>query len=175
MFIHLAILKDKIHTGKQVAKLALEDWQSKFKTALELTDEIRPLYDQLCIIKEQIRNYVTHGAFGKQGEAFYFHSSIGAIPVFIPKQKEKFQFSFVQNSAFEDDQAISIIETFISILWSGSRKPAYLYIQESHLPTILTLAKDGTYKDAMTCFKKMIALVDQLCDQFDNAANMDWF
>lgn len=175
VFIHLAILKDKIYTGKQVVNLALQDWRSKFKTALEITDEIKPLYDQLCLIKEQIRNYVTHGAFGKQGEAFHFHSSIGAVPVFIPKKKEKAQFSFVQNSELEDDQAIAIIETFISKLWSDSRKPAYLYIQASTLPTILTLAKDGTYKDAMTCNKKMDTLIQRLCDQFDNAANMDWF
>lgn len=175
MFIHLAILTGKIDTGQQVAQLALDDWQSKFKIAIELTDGIRPLYDKLCVIKEQIRNYITHGAFGKRGEAFHFHSTIGAVPVFMPKQKEKFQFSFVQNSEYQDDQAISIIENFISKLWTGSREPAYLYIQESKLPTILSLAKSGMYIEAMETLEKMDALVQQLCDQFDNAANMDWW
>jgi hypothetical protein len=158
IFIHLAILKGKIYTGKQVEKLSLAGWQTKFKTALKLTDEIRPLYDCLCLIKEHIRNYVTHGAFGKRGEACYFHSPIGAIPVFISNKNKKFRFSFVQTAEFEDAQAIFVIENFISILWSGSRKSAYLYIQKSTLPTILTLARDGTYKNAMACPKKMEAL-----------------
>ncbi|CZH24606.1 hypothetical protein SDA22_11580 [Legionella pneumophila serogroup 1] len=174
VFIHLAILKGKITTGNQVAKLALDDWQSKFKLAIDITDGMRPLYDHLCIIKEQIRNYITHGAFGKKGEAFHFHSPIGAIPVFIPKQKEEFQFSFIQKAEIQDDEAIAIIEKFITELWSGSRKPAHLYIQESYLPSILSLANDGTYVKAMKTPEKMENLIDRLCYEFDNASNMDW-
>ena len=100
---------------------------------------------------------------------------IGALPVFMPKQKEKFQFSFVQNADFQDDQAISIIKRFISKLWSGSREPAHLYIQESRLPTILSLVKDGTYSEAMINRDKMNDLVELLSYKFDNAGNMDWF
>ncbi len=175
IFIHLAIFKENLYLGKQVAKLALADWQSKFKAALDITNELKPLYDQLCLIKEQIRNYISHGAFGKQGEAFKFHSTIGAVPVFLPKQKEKFQFSFVQNSEFRDDQAIAIIESFISKLWAGSRETAGMYIQESRLPIILSLVKDGTYTEAMETLEKMDFLIQRLSEACDNASNMDWF
>jgi hypothetical protein len=75
IFIHLAILNGRLTSGEQVAALAKADWQHKFKQALDLNEkETKVLFDDLIIIKNQLRNFIAHGAFGKNGEAFHFHS-----------------------------------------------------------------------------------------------------
>ena len=61
---------------------------SKFKACLDIHDHsIKVHYDRLVEIKRQIRNYMAHGAFGKNGEAFQFHSGAGAVPLLLPHQK----------------------------------------------------------------------------------------
>lgn len=116
----------------------------------------------------------SHGAFGKAGEALRFHSSAGAVPVVFDYTLAKQTFSLSSALAFDDAEAISAIERFIAILWSGQRSPAKLYIQESGLPLILPMAADGAYKKAMASIEGMNTFVEHLSAQFDNAANMDW-
>jgi hypothetical protein len=67
-----------------------------------------------------------------------------------------------------------VIDQFIAHLWSGKREPARIYIQESGLPLLLTMASDGTYLSAMRSTDEMEEFVDGLSRQFDDAANMDW-
>src|SRR5262249_47435214 len=82
IFIHLALLQGVICTGKEVAELAKAEWSSKFKCALNIDDKItKSHFDKLVVIRRQLRNFVAHGAFGKEGEAFNFHSKAGAVPV----------------------------------------------------------------------------------------------
>lgn len=88
VFIHAAILKGNLITGEDVANLADNEWASKFKACLDIHDNsIKPHYDRLVEIKRQIRNYMAHGAFGKNGEAFQIHSGAGAVPLLMPHQK----------------------------------------------------------------------------------------
>jgi hypothetical protein len=69
--------------------LAIGDWKDKFKAAIDLRDQTaKGHYDTLLEIRRQIRNFVAHGAFGKDGQAFDFHSSAGAVPVRLPHQKD---------------------------------------------------------------------------------------
>ena len=42
------------------------------------------------------------------------------------------------------------------------------------LPTILTMANDGSYSRAMVSMEDMESFVEHLNYQFDQAANMDW-
>src|SRR5690554_1601832 len=173
VFIHLAILQSKIKSGDSVAILAKSDWNSKFKAALNLTDsETKEHYDRLLDIRTQIRNFMTHGAFGKKGEAFQFHSGAGSVPVLLT-ESQKNRYSLNGKSAFDEQSAIAAIEQFIGFLWSDSRLPAQHYILSS-LPSILTLAEDGTYTKCMESEDKMKALVERLTYEFDNAGNMDW-
>ena len=82
MLIHIAILQGKLKTGEGVADLAAAQWSEKVKTAIGLADaKVKWLFDELLTIRRQIRNYMARSAFGKQGEAFQFHSSAGAVPV----------------------------------------------------------------------------------------------
>lgn len=175
VFIHIAILSGKVVSGMSVADLAEADWQSKFKHAIDVNEQgIKPLYDNLILIRQQLRNCMAHGAFGKQGAAFSFHSGAGVAPVLLPHKRGKSRFALSGDLGFDENAAIGVIREFIALLWSGSREPAKLYIQESGLPLILPLASDGTYYRAMRSASDMEELVERLNHQFDQAANMDW-
>jgi hypothetical protein len=76
--------------------------------------------------------------------------------------------------ASDDKEALATIKNFIVYLWSGQRKPASIYIQESDLPLIHPMASDGTYAAAMTTIDDKKVFVDRLMKEADAAANMDW-
>ncbi len=174
IFIHAAILKGKITTGEDVADLADNEWAEKFKAALDTTNpEIRKYYDQLVVIKRQIRNFVAHGAFGKNGEAFQIHSGAGAVPLLMPHQKGNGRFAFKSDLDFDESDAMKVIDGFISLYWLSDKYPEVAYIK-SDLPSILPMAKDGTYKSAMNSFETMSEFVNHLSRLHDNAGNMDW-
>jgi hypothetical protein len=175
IFIHLAILQGQITTGIEVADMAEAEWQVKFKQALDIKDtKTKTFFDQLLLIRRQLRNYMAHGAFGKNGAAFHFHSGAGAVPVLLPHQAGKNRFTITGDLDFDEAAAIGIIESFIEHLWSGHREPARLYIQESGLPIILTMARTGAYKQAMASVEDMTNFIEHLSWESDRAANMDW-
>lgn len=157
-----------------MADLADNEWTNKFKAAIDINEkESKEFYDQLVVVKRQLRNYMAHGAFGKNGEAFSFHSGAGAVPLLLPHQKGISRFSFYGDLGFNEEEVIALIERFISFFWAEEREPAKLYI-ESDLPLILTMAKDGSYASAMRSTDEMEHLVEHLSWEFDRAANMDW-
>jgi hypothetical protein len=175
IFIHLAILQGRITTGEEVAKLADSEWKEKFKSALDIADGVAKKHlDTLVTIKRQLRNFMAHGAFGKEGQAFSFHSNAGAVPVALEYRTTKSQFSLTPELGFDDEEALATIEKFIVYLWSGPREPARIYIQESDLPLILPMASNGTYGAAMATVDDMNAFVERLMKEADAAANMDW-
>lgn len=172
-FIHLAILQGRLRSGKDVADMAAADWKTKFKAALDVNDnETHRHYERLLGLRTQIRNFMAHGAFGKQGEAFSFHSDAGAVPVLLTRRL-RHRYSFTGRLAFDESTALTDIEEFIAHLWSGSRAPAQYYLG-SDLPSILTYVVDGTYAHAMRSNEEMREFVDHLTEQFDRAGDMDW-
>ncbi len=172
-FIHLAILQGQLQSGDDVASLAEADWKAKFKAALDISDsETKKHYDNLLDLRAQLRNFMAHGAFGKRGEAFRFHSGAGAVPLLLTGS-QKHRYSLTGKAAFDERWAITAIEQFIDHLWSGSRLPARHFVFSS-LPSILTLVSDGTYARCMQSEDDMKEFVEHLAHQFDNAANMDW-
>jgi hypothetical protein len=175
VFIHIAILTGKAKTGSDVAKLAVSSWYKKFSCALDVgNDHTKELCEKLSAIKEQLRNFMAHGAFGKRGEAFHFHSGAGAVPVLLTEERGSYGVTIEGGIAFDESNALKVIEEFIAHLWSGQREPARIYIQESGLPLLLTMASDGTYLSAMRSTDEMEEFVRGLSRQFDDAANMDW-
>lgn len=175
VFIHIAILSGNITTGSEVATLAESGWDAKFKSALDVQEpKTKAFFDKLISIRRQLRNFAAHGSFGKEGEAFSFHSGAGAVPVRLAHQTGHPRFSLSGERAFSEAEAIETIERFIAHLWSGPREPAFLYIQKSGLPIILTDAADGTYRSAMQSVEDMQAFLEVLVYKFDQAANMDW-
>ncbi|MET4798051.1 hypothetical protein [Bradyrhizobium sp. LB11.1] len=175
VFIHIAALRGNVASGEKVARLAKEDWSQKFKSALDLSDpESKRLYDQLIELRQALRNFVAHGAFGRNGEAFEFHSRAGAVPLMLPHRSSKRRVKMSERLVFDDVAALKTIEEFITHLWSGPRAPAKLYIQESQLPVMLPHVSDGVYESAMRSIEDMAALTNRLGSEFDRAANMDW-
>jgi hypothetical protein len=176
VLIHVGILLGNVKTGEDVARLADGEWSEKVKAAIDLSadTEAKTLYEDLLEIRRQIRNFMAHGAFGKQGEAFQFHSAAGAVPVNLSDSKSRSKYSIFSVPSFDEHNAMELIEKFIVKLWEGDRGPAKLYLEEASLPVILTYASDGTYAAAMSSQDDMENFVECLTHQLDNAANMDW-
>jgi hypothetical protein len=175
IFIHLAILQSRVTTGAEVTKLVGTEWHEKFKCALDVGDPVtKRHFDELLTIRRQLRNFVAHGAFGKEGEAFHFHSRAGAVPVAFDRRLSKPHLSLTPELGFDDTEALAAIGRFVDHLWSGARAPAKIYIQDHGLPLILTMASDGRYGVAMASTDNMNSFVDDLTAQIDNSANMDW-
>jgi hypothetical protein len=176
VFIHLAILQGKCITGDDIARLAADaNWDAKFKVALDINEpDTKHYYDELTVIRRQLRNFVAHGSFGKQGEAFSFHSGTGEVPVTLPHLKDGASFRLAVGIEFVDHDAITLIHDFIGHLWSGPRRPARIYLQHEDLPLILTMAQSGEYARAMASEEEMAELVDHLSRERDRHANMDF-
>lgn len=170
----IPILFGSVQTGDEVAALANAEWEQKFKASLDITDKTtKQFYDELALIRRQLRNVVAHGAFGKQGEAMQFHSAAGAVPMLLP-HKHKGTFKFGKGIDFVDHQAIERLAAFVTHLWSGTRAPAFVYIQKWELPLILTFAQNGDYQKAMSSVADMEAFASHLGAVMDNYANMDF-
>lgn len=175
IFIHVALMTGRKSTATEVTEMAEADWSVKFQSALDLTDsDAKTNYDRLVSLRKELRNYVAHGAFGKQGEAFYFHSGAGAVPVLLPHKVGSRKFKLAHGLSFDASAAFVAMEDFIAYLWSGVRAPAEQYIQQSELPLILTCVHDGTYSRAMNSVEDMEEFVRHLSGEFDRAADMDW-
>ncbi len=135
---------------------------------------LKEYYIELLMIRNQVRNFVAHGAFGKDGNAFHFHSGAGAVPVMMNFNKTKNRFSFQGTLEFKDNEVICLIESFISDMNSSNLKPALTYTQGQGLITILPYASNGMYESAMHDNDIMEKFCDHLQGIFDNSANMDW-
>ena len=172
-FIHLAILQGKLTVGTQVAELAEDNWNAKFKAALDISDkETKEHYDKLLDLRAQVRNFVAHGAFGKEGQAFRFHSGAGSVPVLLTNDRDH-HVSFTGRVAFDEASAMSEIGSFLDHLWAGALAPARHYLS-SVLPSILSYATDGPYARAMQSEEDMLSFVDDLTRRFEQAADMAW-
>ena len=175
VFILLAILQGKCVTGAGVERLASGEWRDKFMAALDIRDiETKRYYDELILVRRQLRNVVAHGAFGKQREAFQFHSMAGAVPMRLPDGRGDAQYRFGHGIDFVDHEAIELILSFVEHMWSGVLAPAQTYLDGGYLPLILTMAQSGEYSRAMRSEEAMRSLTERLTYEFDRAADMDY-
>ena len=175
LFIHLAIIYNGLSDGKEIAKLINEERKTKFKSAIPLKTAVEQIFlNELSIVRQQLRNFVAHGAFGKDGNAFSFHSGAGAVPVLMNHKKTRNKFSFHGTLSFDEQKVIELIEEFIKYLWASEMKPAMFYTQECDLPTIVPYAKNGFYRMAVESMENMEPVAEKIMRDWDNAANMDW-
>lgn len=175
IFVHLATMQGKCVTGEDVGKLAAADWTEKFKTALDLSLPVtKSFFDDLIKVRRQLRNFVAHGSFGKEGEAFHFHSGAGAVPVRLPNAGSRNSYTFSSGMGFVDPDTIQLLQNFIEHLWSGPLGPARIYLQESSLPVIVSMAKAGDYLDALASHEGMEQFTRYLEEKSDRSSNMDF-
>lgn len=175
IFIHLIILNGKVLTGSSIIEMIELEWPKKFKKAIEIKDdkEMYKIYNSLSKIKQSVRNFNSHGALGKGGEAFHFHSGSGAIPIALNHDAKKAQIEISDRFTFDYVDVIKTIESFNGLIWKG-REPEEMYIQHSDLPLILTLVRDGTYQKAIQSNESMRELIDRLDYEFARDRNMDF-
>lgn len=174
-FTLVAILRGQCPTAEAVGNLAVADWAMKFRAALDITDPVtKRFYDDLVLIRQQLRNLVAHGAFGKQGEAFLMHSGAGAAPVRVVAKGAGAAYRFGFGVDFVEDAAIRELHAFVDHLWSGEREAARIYIQDWNLPIVMTYARDGSYAAAMRSPEDMEEFARYLGQKMDDSANMDW-
>jgi len=175
VLVSICLLMNIIQTANEVAKMMNLNWKSMFAKAIDISNpQAKRYYDSLGRMREEIRNYFTHGAFGKEYQAFSFHSTAGAVPVLLPHKATSMKYSLGVNGDFDHEKALKEIEDFIGFLWSGDREPAYIYIMNSGLPIILTDVINGTYMRVMKSPKMMQDYVMMLSYHFDREANMDY-
>ena len=176
VFILLAIMQRECRSGEAVKELAGADWRRKFKAALDISDSgVKRHYDKLNVIRDQVRNFVAHGSFGKNGEAFLFHSGVGAVPVLLPNQEGPQSYRFAGKSKGPaTSDAISSIESFIEFLRAGPLAPAWVYL-DSGMDLVLTQASSGYYSSALDSIESMQELVDEETYFADAYADMDWW
>lgn len=177
IFIHIGILQGKLKNGKAVVEFSDLDWRNKYKYIIGLDNkEEKIYYDKLSSIKSQLRNYYAHGAFGKTGETFKFHSKTGAVPVNITSSINNIKtYSIHGPKGFSEHDAVRDINGFVdNVLWINGREPTKIYIMEFGLPAILTFANDNTYESVMSSNEKMLEFAKILSKSFDDSANMDW-
>ena len=175
VFILLAIMRGNCVTGESVKNLAAADWKPKFQAVFDITDpEIKRHYDALTNIRDQVRNFVAHGSFGKKGEAFMFHSGVGAVPVLLPHREGYHSYRFFgKGNVIDESQAISSIEHFVDYIRNGPLAPAFAYL-DNGMDLVLTNARTGYYKSAMGSMDSMDELVEIESRIADIYANMDW-
>lgn len=173
--IHLAILRGQIRTANEVATLAAGEWSTKFKTTFDLAEpEAKDVFDRMLAVRQDLRNHVAHGAFGKQGEALLFHSSAGAVPVLLPHRTGPHHFRFGHGLDFDARQVFGVIDEFFVFMFDGPREPARQFLLENSFPSVLTLAANGTYGRAMQSVEAMAQFLEDWSYRVDQAANMDW-
>ena len=161
--------------GQEVSNLIEAEWKVKFKTAIKDNSKLTiKFYDELLIVRQQLRNFVAHGAFGKNGNAFRFHSGTGSVPVLMNHKRQKNRFSLYGNLSFKEEEVIKLIEDFIIHIWKSDLNPSLYYTQKCGLPTILTYAADGTYSTMTIDINIMKEFVNKLVYEMDNSSNMDW-
>ncbi|EIL89825.1 hypothetical protein [Rhodanobacter spathiphylli] len=171
--IHLAILQGRVTTASQVATLAAGDWVGKFNAALDRTEKgAATLLDRILAVRQDLRNHVAHGAFGKQGEALSFHSSAGAVPVLLPHRTGPRHFRFGNGLDFDARQVFGVLDEFEAFMFAGARAPARVFLLEERYSTVLTMV--ATYAIAMQSTNEMRDFLRHWGDQVDRSANMDW-
>ena len=181
VFIHLAVLQGSCTTGDGVKDLAGAEWNSKFKAAFDISDPtIKHYYDELIAIRNQVRNFVAHGSFGKDGEAFLFHSGAGAVPVQLPHRRGQHSYRFRNSLSLSrrdrgssDHEAISLIRDFINYIRSGPLAPAWIFLDGGE-DLILTMAQSGEYSLAMESEEAMTEFTEHLSYILAMYENMDF-
>lgn len=181
VLVLVAILTGRIQTGDEVAKLIKNDWSRKFKKAIDLASaEAKQHYDNLYRVREELRNFLAHGAFGKQGECFRFHSRAGAVPVALKETGTVTLYELMtdtdlknrQQSASSAEQiALDQLDEFCEFLWSEERAPARLYVEDG-VDIFLNFSESRA--KAMHSEEEMTEYLEWLNTEIDRAANMDW-
>ena len=172
--VHIAILMGKLTSGEEIITLLKGEFRQKCKLVLnlDLTND-KLVYDDISNLRNELRNYVAHGSFGKDGSAFSFHTAIGAVPLNIVDNKSRFKVTFYGSDGRDWADDYDRIDKFYEQLWANGRAPAKQHL-EGEFPCILTHASDGIYNQAMVSEADMEEYLEYLGRSIEDHWNMDW-
>ena len=178
IFVHLAVLLGKAEANS-VAKcnklIRSRSWSDKYESVfdIERDDESREYLKALKEIRE-LRNFASHGHFGRHSETLWVPTRIGCVPFNVQPGKSKNPWRQNPDIGLTEHKSIETIEKFIDFLWSGARQPARILLQETSFPTYLKFIHSGDYSAAMESEVEMKRLVEVLGEKFDIDENMDF-
>ncbi len=166
-----------IESKIDVRKYIQNNWSEKFKKLFDLSKdtELKKIYDDLQIIKEQFRNPISHGHFRKDESNFHVHfPKLGAIPMELIRDKKKLKYSFERLSQLESGDIIMVFQSLIKYFRTNEKiRFGYYYINDG-FPVLYNKENRIEYKNNMKSFKAWKQYLDRLGQEIDNAANMDW-
>lgn len=174
LFVHLAVIRGNIINGDELSKLVGDEWKNKYKKAIPQNEITDKYLESFLIVRQQLRNFVAHGSFGKNNETFTFHSATGAVPIYMNHKKQKNKFSLNGSLSFNKEEVMKLIEDFNLYLFEGPLSLSMLYTQKYNLPTIMTLATNGRYSKAIKSVRSMERLISEISKSIEDSANMDW-
>ena len=178
VFVHLAILlgNQKVNSEDKCNKLITNGkWVEKYRAVFdfERDSQAREFCDSLTNIRE-LRNFATHGHFGKGRETLWTPTSIGCVPYNVYLAKAKNPWRHNPSVGVTEHNSLQTIEKFIDYLWSDARQPARIILQESCHPTFLKFMRSGEYAKAMESEEGMKSLVRCIHNKLDIDENMDF-
>ncbi|WP_132865900.1 hypothetical protein [Stenotrophomonas sp. ATCM1_4] len=169
--IHLAVLSGRIESGTALLKVTMGDWKEKYQLALDISDPLwKEHYDKLLQVRNEHRNFIAHGAFGKDGRAFSFHSKAGAVTLSLAED-ETGQPTFLPRKTISDRDAVGVIEGWITDV-RRLKEPHWMHL-ESYLTSILPFGK-REYSIAISSVEEMERYIECQVRINDDHANMDW-
>lgn len=178
IFVHLAVLLGKAEVNS-VAKcnklIKSRSWSDKYESVfdIERDDESRKYLNALKEIRE-LRNFASHGHFGRHSETLWVPTRIGCVPFNVQPGKSKSPWRHDPDIGLTEHKSLQTIEKFIDFLWSGARQPARILLQETSFPTYLKFIHSEDYSAAMESEVEMKRLVEVLGRKFDIDENMDF-
>lgn len=173
-FVLMAVLQSKIENGEDFVRISKEEWKKKFQACISLNNkEADSHFNRLLRIKDDVRNYMAHGSFGREGETFHFHSMVGAVPVSISKIKNQ-KLSMVKKLYVSPQEILKELDDFIDFFHQDERKRALKYIKNTDYPISLGYVVDGTFKRALESDEDMEDLIKEVDAILFQSWNMDW-
>jgi len=175
IFVHIAILQGNVRSGEELKTITAADWSNKFKAALDITcPHTAKHFSKLTEVRREYRNFTSHGAFGKDGQAFEFHSDAGAVPLRFDSSGKRSQYTLLPSAGvLEDAQAVAAVGEFVAFLQTGANEPIW-YFLEAELPTVLPYGITGLYKRVLSSMDDTRVFISQQASLQEQAWNMDW-
>lgn len=173
-FILMAVLQSKIENGEDFVRISKEEWKKKFQVCISLNSrDADSHFNRLLRVKDDVRNYMAHGSFGREGETFHFHSKVGAVPVAISKIKNQ-KLSMVTRLYVSPQEILKELDDFIDFFHQDERKRALKYIKNTDYPINLGYVVDGTFKRALESDEDMEVLIKEVDAILFQSWNMEW-
>lgn len=161
-----------------IHKIISMSWSEKFKKIFDLKNDknIKIIYDDLLVLKEQFRNPMAHGHYLKNKGLFYIHMpNLGAIPFHLTENGKKLEYSFKRINENNFNKISGCLERFEYYIENTHHvtKLATRYLKNG-LDLYFNYESRVEYKMACKSDKDMDYFIELTQKRVDDSRNMDW-